>query len=315
MKLPKKYYLFGLALLLIIFLGIIVFKKFGGKQEENKIKELIVYFIVNNPKVVSENKEITNINIGYKLKKGDIIITDKNSMIGITEPASNTRIIIGKETSLLIEEKTVLTLNLKNGKTYNYINGKIEFYQKTPTLTIGVRGTRFVVISDENKAEVKLSKGKVQIKRNIVLPSNVKEEPEILEEGEIARVTKKENEEIQKEIGINILRLPKITREPISKIDQDIKELNDYEDIKLDEGILIIQDNTYPVFLNDKKIGDGNIILSLKEGEYRLRIEKYEDTIKIEKGKTTIIKPNFKKPKREEALKPIEPSKKPILEK
>ena len=239
MKLPKKYYLFGLALLLIIFVGIIVFKKFGGKQEENKIKELIVYFIVNNPKVVSENKEITNINIGYKLKKGDIIITDKNSMIGITEPISNTRIAINKDTSILIEETEILTINLKNGKTYNYPEKNTEFYEKTPTLTIGVRGTRFVVTSDENKAEVKLSKGKVQIKRNIVLPSNVKEDPEILEEGEIARVTKKENEEIQKEIAVKPV-IPKIKREPLPKTDQDIKVLNDYEEIKLDKKSLLI---------------------------------------------------------------------------
>ena len=134
MKLLKISLIFVL-LALIIFFGINLFKKTEGKIEEKEFKELIVYFIVNNPKVVSENKEITNINIGYKLKKGDMIITDKNSMIGITEPISNTRIAINKDTSILIEEPEILTINLKNGKTYNYPEKNTEFYEKTPTLT------------------------------------------------------------------------------------------------------------------------------------------------------------------------------------
>jgi len=136
-------------------------------------------------------------------------------------------------------------------------------------------------------------------------------------------ITKKENEGIQRQIGVNILKLPKITREQVSKNDKDIIELDNYEKIKPEEktGKLKIENNSLSVYINNYKVGEGNIEVILNEGEYTIKIEDekliYEEKIQIEKDKTTIIKPVFrnKEIKKDNNLKPIEPSKKPLIEK
>ncbi|QKF65411.1 FecR domain-containing protein [Campylobacter corcagiensis] len=116
----------------------------------------IVKMTKGSPVVQRDGKNL-NLSVGDKLNNKDILITDKNSKVGVIFNDGSTLTLsegsflnIEEFTYEPIEEKYKFTLKLDRGETL-FESGKMgevspeNFEFKIPTGTIGIRGTKFII--------------------------------------------------------------------------------------------------------------------------------------------------------------------------
>lgn len=106
---------------------------------------------------VKNSKGLVDIKIGHQLQEKDVIVTGKNSEVGVAFKdgstltlGANSYIVVENFVFNPLEKKFNFNLNLKKGRTV-FESGKIgklspkSFHMKVPQGVIGIRGTKFLV--------------------------------------------------------------------------------------------------------------------------------------------------------------------------
>lgn len=112
--------------------------------------------------------------VGMKLKKKDLFVTKKNSLVKLIF-VDKSYISIGSKSDFSIEDyffdkkkDSSAKFKIKTG-VFRVITGKIakispdRFKLKTKTVTIGIRGTIFSGVIDEDKEEIFCEKGSIYV--------------------------------------------------------------------------------------------------------------------------------------------------------
>lgn len=224
------------------------------KDRYSKQKDKNICFIKmfeGEVSVLDDNNKKINIEPGLKLNLNWIIKTGKNSIIELL--VGNLQTVFIKENSELQiiqifknKEQEKSKLNLKKGTIF--IDSKkltigSSFEVETKSITVGIRGTEFIVINEKNESKVFVKKGEVQVRKNIDFNSweEIKNKDEklyedlkkaiedetIIKENEKFEITEnelnKESEEIKKSLKNIKVRLKK--SEKIDFNDNDINNI------------------------------------------------------------------------------------------
>lgn len=147
------------------------------------VEKATVTFVVGNAKLKRGASEATNIAIGDKILKNDVITTADNT--NVTLQVADTGVVRVLENSEFtfnaIKENGATEISLAQGSVFSKVN-KIRkgnsFKVKTPLCIAAVRGTEFLSTYENNNSEVQVLGGKVAVdsidgnKENIVDGNN-----------------------------------------------------------------------------------------------------------------------------------------------
>jgi len=142
-----------------------------GESNADISAEPIEIILTNKTPVLINDKEITTNQTITQNKSIKITTNSNNSVFMKTD---NSVIFVEQNTEIEVEKNEAtdlsrkLIINLKKGKLYNFVDKlptkKIDFKVKTPTVVAGVRGTKFLVITDAvGNTEISCSSGKIEI--------------------------------------------------------------------------------------------------------------------------------------------------------
>jgi tetratricopeptide (TPR) repeat protein len=162
---------------IIIFMAIQILAVTGcskqSKDVKNEIKSCIVTFKEGEAYLADSTDKI--INIGDSLKENDTVKTGLKSTVELQFKEKS--IIRVKENSILkisslynTENSGKVSLFLDNGKILANPEKQAKnsvFEIETQSITVGVRGTEFVVISQNNISKVAVRTGEVSLKRKL----------------------------------------------------------------------------------------------------------------------------------------------------
>jgi hypothetical protein len=116
-----------------------------------------------------------------KLKENSIVKTGRESSCDIMIPKKGMFRIV--ENSLVVMSKIrekLEEIKIKKGKVLFSITGKIKDDEKfsihTEVAIASVRGTKFIIQTDEKKVKCSVAEGSVVIRRNITLPVEIEDE-------------------------------------------------------------------------------------------------------------------------------------------
>ncbi len=304
----KKTLVISLATVII---AAIVLYKFLKQVPVTKKEELSVHVLMKvGNAYLFKNKLKKEIEPGAKLLANDIIVTSKTGLVELSYKKSF-RILIKPNSTLKIKD----LIKKENIKYYFFYLNKGKIFVKidqlnhhswllsTPTLSLGVRGTEFVVTTNKDFSELKVKEGKVASLPNLKLPENTKEKVgRIVKYNEKLKVTLNDLKIFKRMINAKREDLPRITKEKVVK-DVDFKQMDQYFSIRtaLSGGTLIVKEITgYKVYINNTYIGEGSLHCVLEPGEYKIKIENktsiFKKIVKVKKGKN-LIKPFFRKKK------------------
>ncbi|MFN4245436.1 MAG: FecR domain-containing protein, partial [Brevinematia bacterium] len=198
------------------------------KEEKNVVAEIpdinaIVTMVIGEVKVQNLMK-LEDVQVGYKLKQGDTIISSEGSECEI-QINKKSLVKVGEKTKVSFEEiaygvkgkkQSIVELFEGNIKTaVKKLSGE-EFKVRTSTAVAAVRGTKFsVTVDDKGNTKVVVSEGKVAVSVRSKVIDDLKKEigdkPELHKLEEIiGEVIVKENEstlvrpEEQKKIDVKI---------------------------------------------------------------------------------------------------------------
>ncbi len=166
----KKYFI-------IIILAFTALQLTNCSSEEKSItgNDGLVNFVTGDVKAISDNVTST-VNTGDKIIGGMTIKTGVKSIVEIQFQGSVIR--INEKSSTVMTE---LTKNLKdnsentgiyveNGQALFKVTRKLtsneKFNVNTPTSVAGVRGTEFIVTSDNDKSTISCVEGKVAVRKS-----------------------------------------------------------------------------------------------------------------------------------------------------
>jgi len=158
--------------LLIVFITLLFI--FNCKQKEIEKSQCIITYLEGEVKTVINNKEELA-KVGDILKEEDSIITNKDSIAEI-KIGENSIIKINPDTILKIEillkNRSIENSKVKiiKGEIFtkcNKLNTGSSFEVETKSITVGVRGTEFLVGNEEGKSNVTVIKGDVAVRKNI----------------------------------------------------------------------------------------------------------------------------------------------------
>jgi len=169
-------------ILILMFLLVFACTKKEDKKDTtttvvpDKLNKCIITSVEGKVFITNDaNTNMVSATVGDKLKEDDSIKTDNGS---------SAEVQIGEGSVVRIKENSVLklakllkekesqktTLFLKSGKILAKPEHQTEgssFDIQTETVTAGVRGTEFVVITDANTTKIAVSTGAVKVKNNI----------------------------------------------------------------------------------------------------------------------------------------------------
>lgn len=243
------------------------------QKEEILVKEpepinAIVSMVIGDVKVQNIMK-VQDLEVGYTLKQGDIIITSKDSECEI-QVNKKAMVRVGEKTkvsfseiALSTQDKKESVIELVGGNVKAAVKGlgKDEFKIKTSTAVAAVRGTRFSVSSDEaGKTKVVVSEGKVAVSvRSKIIEDLAKSSrnTEVAKLETVGEVFVEQGKEItvkpedQKKVDEKIEKA--VSKERVSKLEGDVI---------LNEISKIVSDVSKEVKL-EKKTADKNILASL----------------------------------------------------
>lgn len=134
--------------------------------------------LVNDVKVSHNNgKNWNTAEVDMGLIEADTVKTGDASYCDIIMPErGNFRIIDNSLISISSLKKQIEAIKVKKGKALFNIAKKLgpdeSFTVETTVAVAAVRGTQFVIDSDEQKVNVTVNKGKVLITRNVKLPAD-----------------------------------------------------------------------------------------------------------------------------------------------
>ena len=271
-----------LSMILFVFIFI-----FSCSSKKDKIDFGYVSFYYGNISIIQSGKEVKP-KLKLLLKSGDIVKTLKNARMdiqlekfGIIRINQNSVVDLEK---LIKEANQSITLGLDKGqvlcKLVKLQKGQ-DFTVNTPTAVAGVRGTTFLVNSEEEKkSEVVVSEGTVEVAN--------KSEPEKtteVKQNETARVESDKS-------GLNIMKGIKTDQLKELTAFKDVKVLKNIKDIKVDTLKDLSVDNLKKLNIKDVK-GLGNEFQSLwqnkggegNKGNIKEDIKGQVDTKKEEVGK------------------------------
>lgn len=111
---------------------------------------------------IRRGKETLEVKQGMVVNNGDIISTERRSLVVINSKASTYKIAPNSELRIDLSDKDVMSADMKVGTVViNFAREKIsqtsfgKMKIKTPTASLGVRGTRFFAhVGDKNKNSV-----------------------------------------------------------------------------------------------------------------------------------------------------------------
>ncbi len=177
MKLAKLFFIF------IIFISIFSCKKETTTSttiEEKKVNTCKVIFVEGNAFVLkTENNQWEQLAAGDTLKENDTLKTEAKTNVeiqfnegSVVRIKENSELKVSKlysekdinNTKLFINSGTILAKPEKQTEGSNF---EIE----TKSITAGVRGTEFIVITGNNVSKVAVKSGKVVIKKKLTIES------------------------------------------------------------------------------------------------------------------------------------------------
>jgi hypothetical protein len=132
----------------------------------------MVGLVNGNVKVKSEGSfKKNNVTEGLEVKQGDLITTSKDSNT-VIKLSDGSKVVLDSNSTLHFMSNSLT--EQQNGKVYYNItsrDSKNSLKVKTPFAIIGIKGTKFIVNSDEN--------GSVKLKEGVVGIQSIKEEFEL----------------------------------------------------------------------------------------------------------------------------------------
>lgn len=181
-----------------------------GCSESTETKNYLTGVIIQKQGNVFVND--TNVDIGTKIKKEDVIKTDNKSYAVIEIPdMGKVTLKPNSKISFHTYSETSAEIIQDKGTTFSKIDRKGANYKIiTPTTVAGVRGTTFEVTYTGNKTSIKLLEGKVAAYRKnggVESPTVVLEENQKLEMtdnviSEVKPITKTEIAMLEKEVKV-----------------------------------------------------------------------------------------------------------------
>jgi hypothetical protein len=285
-----------LLLCSILFLVFNCTKKVDNKVEEQKettkevkINKCVVTSIEGEVFLTNENNtDMTQISVGDNLKENDSLKTETNSTVELQ--LGNDSIIRVKENSILKIAKLFrdgdnlkTNLFLKNGKILAKPEKQTEgssFEIQTDSITAGVRGTEFVVVSDEKSTKVAVNEGIVKIKSNVdiesidklvALNSDLASKIKTSGEGEVEITA-------DQKIIVNVKDVKKLETTLSSEVNKIIEKLGKNKDSKdLENVIKQIENQT----INEISVNSSRILqkedVTKKEWEKEYNKKEFEE--------------------------------------
>jgi hypothetical protein len=313
-----KKILIIILLLFIIVLGLyltffLTKKEIPEPLPTTRSLNMKVVMLVNQVQLIRGNKTVP-VKVGQLLQEEDQLVTG---------PSSAVEIKLDETFNILIRENSFL--NLKTLKKV-YINGERQnsFYSffmhkgkafvnlnpleknstwnlKTPTLAIGVRGTRFVVQAETGQSEVKVREGQIEALRNIKAPDDYQQQLSArVNPDEKLTISQEENLKVQEMIEAKKMELPKLTKEKVAR-DSDFQYLDSYFSLKstpLGGRIQVVGTRGLPLYLNGTFMGNGDLVRFLEPGTYDIRVESefqiFRTTFTLEQGEDKTIEVQLK---------------------
>src|SRR3990172_1421817 len=198
------------------------------KKEAKAEREGIVNFLTGTVSIIDGGKK-SSAAVGDIVKKGMRIETGKKSFMDIYFDGSAVRVLENSSVEISdlginIQEGTEKSsFFVKKGSVFARVVKKLakddSFSIRTPTTTAGVRGTEFMVVSDELKILIACLNGSVQVNNDVTPgqePVLVKDEQQVVVEGDkpmTVRHLTAGNRKLMNDIKKNFQEMKKSLRE------------------------------------------------------------------------------------------------------
>ncbi|MDH5657340.1 MAG: FecR domain-containing protein [Spirochaetia bacterium] len=229
---------------ILLLTGIAFFISFCSKKETTDFQGAIITHVnglvevssLNNP---SNFSTITPDKVYSKegmILPGQIIKTGKDSRVDL-QLKDGILFRLGPETKILLKESQILSgenfhkveIDLSKGKMFTTVNkmeGASSFKVKTPTAIAGVRGTDFLVVSDEVSSDILVEDGSVEVL--------TESGDEIVDGGNKANTTEEE---------IKVSELTEEDKQELSEMGSDLHSINETAKTQIQEIIDNFEEN------------------------------------------------------------------------
>ncbi len=211
----------------IYLIFMLVFVSLLFSQSEKKENYFLSMYVGDVKVSLNENDKWKNATIEMPLYESSKVKTGKDSYCDILMPKRGTFRVLANSIVIMNQLKSnIEEIKIKKGKGLFNISKKLKegevFKVETTVAVAAVRGTQFIIETDEKKLNCRVKEGEVVIRRNIELPEELEENEEIKSKLEVVA---KANQEIELTLDEN-----KALENLINRAKNNMAELKDILD-------------------------------------------------------------------------------------